>query len=611
MSNAARRFEPERFEIEREIALPRAQLWRVLSHTDHMNRAVGLASVTYEEDAENPLLRWAASSLAGQDLQWREFPFEWVAPEGYSILREYTAGPLARFYAGVTLNEDPQNSSVTRAALWLELTPADDLGAQIAAGMAGAFLEKIADYCQEAARDYSQNSSVRPVALPQPVVSSPIDSEQLAHGLARLSREYSRPQLVEKLGRFLETRGDAEVARIRPFVLAAQWSAPREEILRLCLLATRCGLLNLSWNLMCPNCRVCKEEAATLSDVGSQVHCNLCGVNYDLNFDRYVELTFRIHPSVRVARDEIYCIAGPFMSPHVLSQQRVAAGGSTPIAIPAERGELRLRVLGANHSAAVEEGQGEDSDFIYTAAGWNRERVLPARKLRIENHSENDIWVVLEKTAWDSEAASAALVTAMPEFRRWFGSEVLAPGNHVAIESLTLFFSDLRDSAQLYESSGDAPAYGRVRKHFDFLFERIEANNGAIVKTIGDAVMAVFQAPENALRAALAIQNEVENFNAALPPGENLAIKIGLHHGPAIAINSNGRLDYFGRVVNIASRVGEVSAGDDIVLSNECFSQQVVKNVIAESDWELQTFATNLKGFKEKFELHRVQKQKS
>lgn len=57
-------------------------------------------------------------------------------------------------------------------------------------------------------------------------------------------------------------------------------------------------------------------------------------------------------------------------------------------------------------------------------------------------------------------------------------------------------FSDLRASTTLYETIGDAHAYGQVNRHFDFLTDWIAKNSGSIVKTIGDAVMAVFHRPE-------------------------------------------------------------------------------------------------------------------
>ena len=80
------------------------------------------------------------------------------------------------------------------------------------------------------------------------------------------------------------------------------------------------------------------------------------------------------------------------------------------------------------------------------------------------------------------------------------------------------------------------------------------------MKTIGDAVMAVFPRPEAAVQAALEMQQKIGAFNRAHHIEPPLVIKLGVHQGPMIAINANNRLDYFGRTVNIAARVqGEAS----------------------------------------------------
>ena len=61
--------------------------------------------------------------------------------------------------------------------------------------------------------------------------------------------------------------------------------------------------------------------------------------------------------------------------------------------------------------------------------------------------------IVLEKREWDDKAVTAARVTAMQEFCDLFSSEVLAPGRQVAVESVTLFFSDLSNSTALYTNT--------------------------------------------------------------------------------------------------------------------------------------------------------------
>jgi class 3 adenylate cyclase len=178
-----------------------------------------------------------------------------------------------------------------------------------------------------------------------------------------------------------------------------------------------------------------------------------------------------------------------------------------------------------------------------------------------------------------------------------FSSEVLAPGEQVGIDNIALLFSDLQGSTHFYEQVGDAFAYGQVRKHFDFMRYWIERSGGAIVKTIGDAVMAVFETPEQSLQAALGIQSHVGEFNARLAEGQEIVVKIGLHHGPAIAVTSNDVLDYFGRTVNMAARIQSESAGGDIVLSEESMEREGVACLLASEGIKLTRESVRLKGF--------------
>ena len=84
--------------------------------------------------------------------------------------------------------------------------------------------------------------------------------------------------------------------------------------------------------------------------------------------------------------------------------------------------------------------------------------------------------------------------------------------------------------------------------------EIIAAETGAVVKTIGDAVMATFPTPDRALVAALRIREAMHKLNAKRK-SEDLLLKIGIHEGPCLAVTLNDRQDYFGQTVNIASRV--------------------------------------------------------
>jgi class 3 adenylate cyclase len=222
----------------------------------------------------------------------------------------------------------------------------------------------------------------------------------------------------------------------------------------------------------------------------------------------------------------------------------------------------------------------------------------------LENPGPDERLVVVERTAWSDQAATAADVTALQTFRDLFASEALRPGEELAVGSLTIAFTDLRGSTRLYRELGDAPAYGSVVGHFDVLRSAIADEGGALVKTIGDAVMAVFRRPVSSLRAVLAAQARL----AAPEDGRRpLPLKAGIHAGPCIAVTMNERLDYFGSTVNAAARIVGLSSGDDVVISGAVRTDPEVAELIAGQGLALEPVEAALRGFDgERFELWRV-----
>jgi adenylate cyclase len=167
-----------------------------------------------------------------------------------------------------------------------------------------------------------------------------------------------------------------------------------------------------------------------------------------------------------------------------------------------------------------------------------------------------------------------------------------------------VLFTDLRNSTRLYREIGDATAFGRVMNHFDILRKVIAENDGAVVKTIGDAIMAVFRSPAAGLRAMLEVQHSLAH------PGENgvpMELKAGLHTGPCIAVTLNDRLDYFGSTVNAAARLEGLSSGKDVIVSHAVFEDSEVQELLEKENLSAEVFDMSLKGFDdERFELWRV-----
>jgi class 3 adenylate cyclase len=585
-------------------------LWPLVSDTNRFNHDAGLPCVERLPEAGPPLAnarRRLRLFVLGMAVEWEEEPFEWIRPYRFGVIRRYTRGPVAsvRVLAELT----PQAEGETRLVYQVRATPRNLVGLlaiplQIGLGGARRFDAVFRQYADLAA------AGQLPMDLGGPPRLAPGGRKRLA-GLRRdLLSQGPAPDLVARLVDTIERSDDLSLDRIRPYALADLWGAPRRATLELCLLATRAGLLDLRWDVICPLCRGAKQSSPTLGGVRSQVHCESCNIDFTANFDRSVELTFHPNPSVRRVECPEFCIGGPQVTPHVVAQQLLSPGAQRALTLPLEEGRHRLRTLaspGGQFLLVTPDG-GAEGTFRVTGAGWSNDepRLCPRPVLRLENRTAQEQLCILERMAWSDQAATAADVTALQRFRDLFASEVLRPGEEISVGSLTVVFTDLRGSTRLYREIGDATAFGAVMNHFDVLRSTIAEEEGALVKTIGDAVMAVFRRPVSALRAMVSAQQRLARSPGQARP---LQLKAGMHSGPCIATTQNDRLDYFGSTVNIAARLGDLSSGNDVIISDALRTDPEVTEWLAQRTEELAAvrFEARLKGFDaERFALWRV-----
>ncbi|MCZ8513576.1 DUF5939 domain-containing protein [Paenibacillus filicis] len=610
----------QKYKLERVFPLPRRQVWELLSQTDHLNRVIGLfplRSRQYRFQGSSFYQELSAKIAGVVPIRWEEHPFQWIRDRNYSVVREYAGGPLKRFVGGIELEDAeerlPDGTQSTLVRLFAEFTPANPLGLAAIPMVGVRSMHSTMNYLETTVRLQRRGQAH---LLPQVRSSSPVNAVELDSLISRLTATGENSELTGLLQDHLIRSGDDEVVDMKPYLLAARWKSDREATLRMFLHATKLGITNLSWHLICPNCRVSKGGAAALSGIDPRFHCDFCGIDYEANFDRYVELCFSVHPNVRRAFKEVYCVGGPMITPHILVQAVLPHGAEACVPYPAAPGPLRLRTLRTNRimrfvrGSAAGGAAGTDAaqELVYGTGGWPQGELAepaPGTLLRLVNRSGETICVALEQADWDNDTVTAAKVTAMHEFRSMFSSEVLAPGRQVGIESVTLLFSDLLESTAFYERVGDAQAYGQVRRHFDFMQHWVQLNRGALVKTIGDAVMAVFEYPENAVKAALDIQTNIGRLNEGRQD-KPLTVKLGLYHGPAIAVNSNGTLDYFGRTVNLAARTQSMSRGGDIMISRESAERPGVRGLIDEYGAASEWLTAEFKGIEGRIELARL-----
>jgi class 3 adenylate cyclase len=585
-------------------------VWELLADTDRVDREIGLPPVQFEFLPR----RAGGSDLIGTvqlgrlKVRYREDPYEWVRPEFYSVRRRFEGGPVAEFRTRFTFAEEQNGTRVTCVTdflpRWPVLAPLTALVAQKLMGDLHGGWRTFSDYL------------TGQIATPYPkhCHQFPPDRVRLNRAVAMLGAVSGWPEMAQKLGAFLAEATPEEVVLIRPFALADAWNADRMTVLQLCLFAATRSveLLNLRWRLLCPMCRgsVPQNVAQRLRDVTESVHCPSCNIAFHADFDRAVEVCFSVAQRVRPVQEAHYCIGGPGMSPHVAAQWYLAPGETRSVAFHQPPGRYTLvspQTLASINLMLTEQ---TDPTLSFEARLEPRaERLawsVPETCLRVgttgtlTNLGSEPAVARLESQEITYPVATAAQVTSLQAFRDNFSGEVLSPGTELAVQQVCVLFSDLKGSTAMYREQGDAPSYRRVRDHFDFMRRWVNAFQGAVVKTIGDSVMATFTDPAHGVAAALAIQEEART----LPDG--LVVKLGLHAGPAIAVNANDLLDYFGQTVNLAARLESESEGDDLVVAAELVQDPRVADLLAEHRAHLAYFTHTVRGFDTPLAMARI-----
>jgi class 3 adenylate cyclase len=600
------------------------QLWPLVADTNRFNRDTGLPAVTpvrsQSESGKNTRRRLRLTAF-GIPVEWEEQPFEWIRPARFGVVRRYSKGPIAELRVRVELTAtqpeveipDPFRSAGTKLVYEVWARPKNFIGLiaipiQLGILSARNFARTFREYDDLAKRG-------RTVANLSPNVEFvPGGRSRLLTLSEKMAAQGTNDELVALLVDHIENADELALARIRPYELARQWQQPRRAVLEACLCATRAGVLDMQWNLICPMCRG-GQATDSLQDLQSNVHCPGCNIDFTVNFEQSIELTFRPNPSIRKAAAETFCIGGPQVTPHIAAQQLLEPNSTRAIELSLETGRYRLRTMaidGWQHLRAREKADGV-ATLRATNDGWASEELEVATDadLTFENATEVEQLFILERTAWSDDAATAAEVTALQVFRDLFASEALRPGEQISVGTLTVLFTDLKDSTRMYREIGDATAFGRVMNHFDILKQVIADEDGALVKTIGDAVMAIFRCPAGAVRAMLHAQQRLADPPEGMQP---LSLKAGLHTGPCIAVTLNDRLDYFGSTVNMAARLEGQSTGDDVVISSAVYSDPEVRDLLSDpgNGCSATRFEIPLKGFdREQFELWRVTKVRS
>jgi len=556
-----------RFRKELHFTKPPEAVWPFVADTARLNEISGSPRYTVEEraDPQGRVHRLASVGLFGPfRMKWEEGYGEWQENRRLSQTRRFLNGPLRRSHS--TFELDPEGKG-TRLVFSAEVECVGVLGwLASASGKIGREGDKRLAAIERLVAEAEKPEAIT-AALSEDAIS-PVGRRRFDGLMVELDRDPASHGLASKLSEFLLHAPMLAISSMRPLAMARLWKAKPEHTVELFLAAQRLGILAMGWDLLCPRCRGAKSRVEHLHDLPRGAHCTSCNIDYERDFTRNVELTFHPGPWLRPLPEGELCLLGQGTTPHVRFQAEVTARSSKTFALTLSPGPYRFRT--------IEPGNQTDADVRIdglipeiTASGSDIMLGLPGHRDEcvIHNATDRPLVFVIEDRNWAKDALTGEIVIAMPAFRRLCPEQLLRPGDDVEIGQVAIMFTDLQGSTMLYDKLGDSSAYRLVRDHFAFLSERVARRHGAVVKTVGDAVMAAFNDPADAVRAVLSIQDEVASFNNGRGDG-GVILKVGLHRGACICVTVGGVLDYFGSAVNTASRLEHQCRGGEVIISD-------------------------------------------
>ena len=480
-----------------------------------------------------------------------------------------------------------------------------------------------------------------------------LDEAVLDDKLAELERLRSwSPRVVSKLESFLRAEDEWALYRSNPFEFARERSIGVDESIDLFLMATKVGIFRMNWSLLCPGCGAAVQSFSSLRNVCATFHCFLCSTDVETKLDDYVQVSFTIAPQVRriaaheparLSVQDFYfkynmtrearlspsvrfidmapkmVLSMAYLEPHETKAFEVQVEPGAMVVFDQITSSVTIFMINeqgpanALHNLRLQDGiaqaplhevsAGPLSITVTNDSEQRATALLFFKPQAVIDEAQQRVRDGLPTTmAFDPFLTGRRLLTSQT-FRQAFGSEIIRSSDGIGVRDITILFTDLKGSTALYDRIGDLKAFALVNQHFDRLGRAIVRHRGAIVKTIGDAVMASFESPSDAMQAARDMLREIETFNDEVGERE-IVLKVGVHRGASIAVTLNDRLDFFGQTINIAARVQGRAHADEIFITDEIFRAPGVGDVLSELHVTPQR--ASLKGIQRAVSVYRV-----
>jgi class 3 adenylate cyclase len=461
--------------------------------------------------------------------------------------------------------------------------------------------------------------------------------------LFKVLRQSAQPDCVAAIERLVHDGADRDLCRVNVLAFAGKHGLDEEPTVAAFLHAARLGLFELSWNVLCPGCGGVLDSGATLKNMNrDEYDCGLCASGYKPTLDEMVEVTFTVSPRVRhiaahnpdtlseveYYRQMFWCSGvdlpetlGESLAEFTVDSIELPPGEKAVLSVQLPK-EFIIVFDPVTHGTQFIDVKGEPTrerqsltmvyNNVKAPVGTVEMQPGPLR-LSLENRTDRRVlpalWIAADPLhhlmGKRRPFLTAKRLLTNQTFRDIYRTDTLDVDQRLKITSLTFLFTDLKGSTALYERVGDLVAYDLVRQHFHILYEVVAAEAGAVVKTIGDAVMATFPTPDRALAAALRMREEMTRINAERG-NEDLLLKIGIHEGPCLAVTLNNTQDYFGQTVNMAARVQGLASSRAIFVTKSVVDDEKSAKILETSGLQPTVQRAALRGIADETTVYEI-----
>ena len=571
-------------------------LWSYVSDTSRLNQTMGLSEMNFEE--KNGVLYGRSSNL-GIALEWIEIPWTWVYGKYLISIREYSKGFASTVKAIYHFEKISEKS--TRFYVYLGWIP-NGLFYRLLLLASEKVIQKKYKTILSEIENLSKVKNFVP-QLPIKEKESKVENKGTIYKITEdLLQKNISADLIKRLIEHIEFGNELDLYRIRVLELAKIWNVNPRDLLLTCMYATRAGLLTISWDVICPHCRGTRLEIGSLYEVPNKANCDVCDVEFENESENSIEITFHVHPSIRNIAKVFYCSAEPAKKPHIKLQKYIAPNEAIETEIELGIGLYRLRTKGKEKTGVLQITDVETTNRVNWILEDNQNySSAPNPIIRILNNEDKPLLFSIEQTSWDPYTLKPAYLFSLQEFHDLFSAESISSDLKLELGLQTVFFTDIVGSSTLYENQGDSKTFLQVKKHFEEINKLVKENEGAIIKTIGDAVMAAFPSPKGAIQTAIQLREIFDGKKM-----NDIRLRMSMHYGQCIAVNLNSGIDYFGKTVNIAAKIQKLAGASQVVFTKEYKENPEVEFFLESNKIPLEELKYSIPGMKDEFTIFRI-----